>query len=131
MLLGLNVLNWLKSGAYDNESVVLPLFHKTENFLSPQLADADYRLLADVLPLDSADRAVRTDINSATCMANDDSIVLQLGGDYSQRTNNYHRIFPDSCSAPRHEFLLDFYKLPADIAASPIQKPIQAVSPKC
>ena len=44
---------------------------------------------------------------------------LLAGVDYSQRTNNYPRKFPDSCSAPRHEFLLDFY-------TSSDKKPFQA-----
>jgi hypothetical protein len=39
----------------------------------------------------------------------DASEDLMLEGSYAQRTNNYLRTFPDSCSAPRHEFLLDFY----------------------
>ncbi len=34
---------------------------------------------------------------------------LQLGGSYAQRTNNYQHGYPDSCSAPNHDLVLDFY----------------------
>jgi hypothetical protein len=29
---------------------------------------------------------------------------------YAQRTNNYKHGYPDSCSAPNHDLVLDFYK---------------------
>ncbi len=34
----------------------------------------------------------------------------ELTGNYRQETNNYRRTYPDDCSAPRHEFILDFYE---------------------
>jgi hypothetical protein len=34
---------------------------------------------------------------------------LELGGTYAQRTNNYQHGYPDSCSAPNHDLVLDFY----------------------
>ena len=87
----------------------LPVFAKQENFLSPRDQALDYRLLADVLPLALPEEVARYDITSEVCRTLDASEDMKLNGDYSQRTNNYLRKFPDSCSAPRHEMLLDFY----------------------
>jgi hypothetical protein len=127
LLLGLNVLTWLTQGG-ENIGLSHNLYAKTENFrlLNPSNVQKDYRLLADVLPMTPSTQPVRTDINSLGCNEKDDSVQLQLGGDYSQRTNNYLRIYPDSCSAPRHEFLLGMYNIPTSVVSS---KPIQALVP--
>ena len=97
---------------------VLPPFMKQENFLDPKNQATDYRLLADFLPTANPEEMARSDITSERCRMVDASEDLMLEGSYAQRTNNYLRTFPDSCSAPRHEFLLDFYN-------SKKQKPIQ------
>jgi len=34
----------------------------------------------------------------------------EMTGNYRQETNNYRRTYPDDCSAPRHELILDFYE---------------------
>lgn len=95
-----------------------------EQFLSPGDADADYRLLANSIPVKDPYTVARSDVTSAQCYLQDDSVQLNRAGDYSQRTNNYLRTYPDSCSAPRHEFLLGFYN-------EPNGKPIQAIAPLC
>jgi hypothetical protein len=109
LLMGLSVLSWFTNYTPTGEGPQLPVFSKQENFLSPQDQSADYRLLADTLPLDNSMAKARTDITSEACRLRDAALDLQLDGDYSQRTNNYLRTFPDSCSAPRHEMLLNFY----------------------
>jgi hypothetical protein len=107
-VLGINILT-----AYSGSSVAsgptLPPFVKQENFLDPKDQRADYRLLADVLPTVSPLTVARSDITSERCRMLDASEDLMLEGSYAQVTNNYLRTFPDSCSAPRHELLLDFY----------------------
>ncbi len=34
----------------------------------------------------------------------------EMTGNYRQETNNYRRTYPDDCSAPHHELILDFYE---------------------
>lgn len=46
---------------------------------------------------------------SESCYKRDYSRTLELSS-YSQRTNNYRHSYPDSCSAPNHDLILDFYK---------------------
>ena len=124
LLMGLSVLSWLTNYTPVAEGPMLPAFTKQENFLSPQDQSADYRLLAGVFPLENSMAKARTDITSEACRLRDAALDLQLDGDYSQRTNNYPRKFPDSCSAPRHELLLNFY-------TSSDKKPFQAGVPLC
>ena len=126
LLLGLNVVTAMKNG-YLNSLVPLVVTvpaTKTESFLNPQQADADYRLLTDMLPSSDPKSVIVTTNNSETCRLLDDSISLQTASDYSQRTNNYKRDYPDSCSSPWHELTLNFYQTSS-------QKPIQATSTKC
>ena len=44
------------------------------------------------------------------CATTDKSRLLELGGQYVQRTNNYRRDYPDTCSAPLTEFVGSVYK---------------------
>jgi len=129
LIFGLNVLTWFTNYTptlNGPDAPSFPAITKQENFscTGKNQFDKDYRLLAGVLPLDDPMASVRTDITSEVCRLKDAALDLQLDGDYSQRTNNYPRKFPDSCSAPRHEFLLDFY-------TSSDKKPFQAGVPQC
>lgn len=45
---------------------------------------------------------------SEQCYGVDYSKTLELSS-YAQRTNNYKHRAPDSCSAPNHDLILDFY----------------------
>ena len=107
LLIGLNITTGFQTKIAAPPA--LPVFTKQENFLSPRDHALDYRLLADVLPVTNPEEVARYDITSEACRLQDASEDMKLNGDYSQRTNNYLRKFPDSCSAPRHEMLLDFY----------------------
>ena len=126
LLLGLNVVTAMKNGYLNSlvPTVITVPATKTESFLNPQQADADYRLLTDILPSSDPKSVIVTTNNSETCRLLDDSISLQDASDYSQRTNNYKRDYPDSCSSPWHELTLNFYQTTS-------QKPIQATSTKC
>ena len=52
-------------------------------------------------------------LNAASCATQDRSRQTELGGQYIQRTNNYRRENPDSCSSPFTEFVDSIYE-PAD-----------------
>lgn len=47
---------------------------------------------------------------SQQCYEVDWARGLERAGSYAQRTNNYIHGYPDSCSAPNHDLILDFYK---------------------
>lgn len=48
-------------------------------------------------------------MTSETCYRTDIGESLKKTRNYLQRTNNYEHVYPDSCSAPNHEFVGTFY----------------------
>lgn len=69
-----------------------------------------YHLLQGVLPDAKIDNQDNSKLNSCACHAIDFSNRIQRTGNYTQLTNNYKRMNPDSCSAPFHELVNNFYK---------------------
>ncbi len=69
----------------------------------------DYNLLRDVL---KGKKEPRKPVgpNSQTCYEKDFYRTFERAGDYSQKTNNYIHSYPDSCSAPNHDLILNFYE---------------------
>lgn len=51
-------------------------------------------------------------LDAASCAALDPSRNLEVGGQYVQRTNNYKRAYPDSCSSLPTEFVGAVYEPP-------------------
>ncbi len=49
-------------------------------------------------------------VNSRSCYATDFQRMIDKTGNYRQMTNNFKRGYPDSCSAPYQELVLNFYK---------------------
>jgi hypothetical protein len=49
-------------------------------------------------------------VNSRSCYATDFDRMISKTGNFRQMTNNYKRGYPDSCSAPHQELVLNFYK---------------------
>lgn len=49
-------------------------------------------------------------MGAADCAAADRARQLELGGQYVQRTNNYRRDYPDTCSAPLTELVGAVYR---------------------
>ncbi len=49
-------------------------------------------------------------VNSRSCYAVNFDRMIDKVGNYRQLTNNYQRGYPDSCSAPYQELVLNFYK---------------------
>jgi len=64
----------------------------------------------DLLPGGLPEPRIASGPTAAQCYEKDWSRGLELGGSYAQRTNNYRQNYPDSCSAPNHDLVLDFYK---------------------
>lgn len=87
---------------------------------SPSPADIynnqPYHLLADELQPPRTKESISC-VNSRSCYATDFERMISKTGNYRQFTNNYKRGYPDSCSAPYQELVLNFYK--ADPMAVP------------
>ena len=62
-------------------------------------------LLADVLTVSTG----LVEQAPEECAAGDQARQLEEGGQYTQRTNNYRRSYPDSCSSTQLEFVGGFY----------------------
>ena len=56
---------------------------------------------------------------SERCYRSDMGEVLKPTRNFLQRTNNYPRSHPDSCSAPNHEFVGTFYRPHEGVGATP------------
>jgi hypothetical protein len=95
-----------------NEYVIIrkPVQYK-EAFVSLEPADANasYSLLNDVLPL--KDKQNYGGLNSQTCYDTSFTTRLEHTGNYLQRTNNYRRKDPESCTTPKQEFVNAYYKV--------------------
>ncbi len=69
-----------------------------------------YHLLNDYL--ESPQTKVSSVTNQA-CYGTDFEASIAKTGNFRQLTNNYKREFPDSCSAPLKELVMNFYKIKA------------------
>jgi hypothetical protein len=63
----------------------------------------------DLLPGGKAEPRIAVGPTSEACYKTDWARNLEMSG-YKQITNNYQRKYPDSCSAPNHDLILNFYK---------------------
>lgn len=68
-----------------------------------------YHLLSDEMAPPRANETISC-VNSRSCYATDFQRMVDKTGNYRQMTNNYKRNYPDSCSAPYQELVLNFYK---------------------
>jgi len=66
-------------------------------------------LLLETAPAERQDNVLRYK-TSQRCFESDFQEQSNKVGSYVQRTNNYKRAGPDSCSAPNHEFVGSFYE---------------------
>lgn len=66
-----------------------------------------YTLLDSLKPI--AEPRVAAGPTSAQCYKKDYARTLERSS-FAQRTNNYIHGYPDSCSAPNHDLILDVYK---------------------
>lgn len=68
-----------------------------------------YHLLGDEMAPPRTNETISC-VNSRSCYATDFQRMVDKTGNYRQMTNNYKRNYPDSCSAPYQELVLNFYK---------------------
>ena len=68
-----------------------------------------YHLLADEMSVPRDNESLSC-VNSRSCYATDFQRMVDKTGNFRQMTNNYKRSYPDSCSAPYQELVLNFYK---------------------
>jgi hypothetical protein len=68
-----------------------------------------YHLLNDEMSPPRVNETISC-VNSRSCYASDFQRMVDKTGNYRQMTNNYKRNYPDSCSAPHQELVLNFYK---------------------
>ncbi len=68
-----------------------------------------YHLLGDEMSPPRVEESISC-VNSRSCYASDFQRMISKTGNYRQMTNNYKRGYPDSCSAPYQELVLNFYK---------------------
>ena len=80
---------------------------------SPSPADLynnqPYHLLGDELPPPRMEESLSC-VNSRSCYTTDFERMISKTGNYRQMTNNYKRGYPDSCSSPFQELVLNFYQ---------------------
>ena len=79
--------------------------------MSPGGSAGNEKLLTDTLPAMDAKEAEAhwAEMTSERCYRSDIGESLKKTRNLLQRTNNYQREHPDSCSAPNHEFVGTFY----------------------
>lgn len=73
-------------------------------------------------------------LTSEKCYRSDMGEALKLTRNFLQRTNNYQRSHPDSCSAPNHEMIGTFYRPHEGVGATPasgLPYPKGVVGPLC
>jgi hypothetical protein len=68
-----------------------------------------YHLLKDEMGPPRVNESISC-VNSRSCYATDFERMIEKTGTFRQMTNNYKRGYPDSCSAPYQELVLNFYK---------------------
>jgi hypothetical protein len=71
-----------------------------------------YHLLSDEMSPPREKEALSC-VNSRSCYATSFDRMIEKTGNYRQLTNNYKRGYPDSCSSPYQELVLNFYKADA------------------
>lgn len=93
---------------------VTPGGYYEDSVLSPAAAmniGAEKLVMSAALPAMDRSEAERNwgKMTSETCYRSDIGESLKKTRNYLQRTNNYEHVYPDSCSAPNHEFVGTFY----------------------
>ena len=97
-------------------------FGTEERLLAPvHSVETEKLVTSDTLVPQSETEAVSnwSKMTSERCYRRDLGEGLKKTRNYLQRTNNYQHTYPDSCSAPNHEFVGTFYKPHEGIGSSP------------
>ena len=112
-----NYITTMKSEGFTShgsEANIIPGANGEESVLSPSfaLSSTSEKLVESArLPAMSVEEAESNwgSLTSEKCYRADIGESLKKTRNYLQRTNNYQREHPDSCSAPNHEFIGTFY----------------------
>jgi hypothetical protein len=100
-------------------------------------SDASYKLIAsERLVAMPAEESVEnwSRMTSERCFRYDMAEPLRKVRNFLQRTNNYSRSHPDSCSAPNHEMIGTFYRPHEGVGAQPAagdKMPVGALGAHC
>ena len=88
-----------------------PLLQYAPDTPSPVTLDNNqpYHLLNDIMQPPRFKESISC-VNSRSCYATDFQRMLEKTGTHRQMTNNYKRDYPDSCTSPIQELVLNFYK---------------------
>jgi len=105
---------WFKDWKDETFTNMVPTGVKEREQLSPAdaFSTSSEKLLSPLLqPLSTeAAEAAWDKTTSQVCYQTDQGEVLKKTRNFLQRTNNYPRTYPDSCSAPNHELIGTFYE---------------------
>ena len=105
---------WFKDWKYETSKDKMPEGVSDRSVYAPGDAfnvTTEKLLAPTIQPLSVLDAEAAWDkTTSQVCYQHDAGEVLKKTRNYLQRTNNYPRSYPDSCSAPFHEFLGTFYE---------------------
>ena len=100
-----NQMEGFKSNTHD--ATTLGIFSKLK--LHPDVVENDpAHLLKSEIEMTRPFNVVGT-LTQQQCYEQDGNRLPEKLGDYSQRTNNYKRTYPDSCEAPYKELVGSFY----------------------
>jgi hypothetical protein len=107
-----------ESSLLKDSKTVSPIMEYPPNTPGPAdvYNDQPYHLLSDMLSPPRTKESISC-VDSRSCYAVDFDRMVSKTGNFRQFTNNYKRNYPDSCSAPYQELVLNFYK--ADPMAIP------------
>lgn len=95
---------------------------REEADLAPAMSVSTEKLIASdcLVPMTEAEAVGNwSRMTSEKCFRTDMGEQLKPVRNYLQRTNNYERSHPDSCSAPNHEFVGTFYRPHEGIGSTP------------
>jgi len=108
-----NMRFWFKDWKDATFKGELPVGYNEQESLSPGNAfsvSTEKLLSPEIRPLSVLDAEAAWDkTTSQVCYQHDAGEVLKKTRNFLQRTNNYPRSYPDSCSAPFHEMVGTFY----------------------
>jgi len=68
-----------------------------------------YHLLQDIMSTPRLKESL-SNVTSRSCYSTDFQRGIEKIGNFNQLTNNYKRNYPDSCTSPSQELVLNFYK---------------------
>jgi len=109
-----NSMNTMKGYVYENfESPTnVSIMEFPPNSPSPVelYNNQPYHLLNDEFASPRVKESISC-VNSRSCYATDFENLISKTGNYRQLTNNYKKEYPDNCSTPLQELVLNFYKV--------------------